>query len=61
MVSSPRLKGPYRSDNIQENDDLPAGLQWGLAHEYYSADENYITRYEVSRPALRDPGLKKAN
>lgn len=57
----PVALGIYRSDNLQENDGLPAGLHWGLAHECRTADKNYITRYEVSRPVLRDPGLKKRN
>lgn len=54
----PVALGIYRSENPEENDTLPAGLPWGLAHKYKDWSGNYLTRYEVSRPVMRDPGFK---
>ena len=31
----PRALGIYRPSDYRENDALPAGMQWGLAHRYH--------------------------
>lgn len=55
----PKALGIFRPEDYRQNNVLPAGLQWGLAHRHHGPNENSITRYEVFRRQLKDPGIRR--